>query len=255
MYRDPTKRQRKNLFYATMFVLALFAFDYFSGGAIRIPVRSTGLVLWGGANNVFTRIGASGFFATRAGLTRENKSLQERIAAMQGELAAARAASSRMKELEAAAHLVATTPGVSAPVVSSLRVSPYGTFYIGAGSKDGVQKGALVLSAEGFALGRIADVFTAESLVREFFAPGEKIEAIVADRPVSLSGSGGGNAKGELPRGASVEAGTMIFARGDRVHAIGVVGHIEGDPTSASLKLHVRTPVNLETISYVYVLQ
>ena len=253
MYRDPSKRQRKNLALATICVVALFAFDFFSGGAIRTPVRAVGLTLWGGANDVFTRIGASGFLATRAKLARENKSLQERIAAMQGEVAAARAGSSRMKELEAAAHLAATAPGVSAPVVSSLRVSPYGTFYIGAGSKDGVQKGTLVLSTEGFALGRIADVFTAESLVREFFAHGEKIEAIVADRPVSLSGSGGGNAKGELPRGASVEVGTMIFARGDRAHAIGVVGHIEGDPTSASLKLYVRTAVNLETISYVYV--
>ena len=255
MYRDPTKKQRRNLLLATICVVALFAFDYFSGGALRTPVRSIGLTLWGGANTVFARIGASGFLATSAGLARENQSLRNSIAAMQGEVAAARAGNFRMKELEAAAHLASATPGVSAPIVSSLRVSPYGTFYIGAGNLSGVKKDALVLSTSGFALGRIADTTATESLVHEFFAPGASIEAIIADRPVVLSGSGGGNARGEMPRGTEVEVGSSVFARGDRTHAIGVVGHSEGDPTSASIKIYVRTPVNLETISLVYVVQ
>ena len=255
MYRDPSKRQRRYLLLATVFVIVLMAIDYFSGGVIRAPMRAAGLTVWSGAHSIVTRISSAGLFATRARLARENGDLRAQLSSLREEIAAARSISARMEELEEAAHLAAETGGVTAPILSSFRASPYGTFYIGVGSEAGVHEGALVLSTKGFALGRVAETFPSESLVREFFAPGERVEVLIEDRLVSLAGRGGGNAVGEMPRGAHVEVGTMIFARGEGSHAIGIIGHTEGDPTSASVKVYVRSPVNLETIPYVYVVQ
>lgn len=255
MYRDNNRRQRRVLLLATILVVLLLAVDHLSDGAIRTPVRAFGSTLWSVVHNVSMRISGSGFLATRAGLARENQSLKAQIAAMQERIVEVGARESHMRQIEESARLAAAIPGITAQIVSSSAASPYGTFSISAGASDGLERGARVLSTSGFVLGHIVDVSAHQSLVEELFASGKKIEAMIRERPFSLAGSGGGNATGELPRGTPIEKGDIVFARGDGTHAIAVVGHTEGGPSSASVKVYARTPVNLETISLVYIAQ
>ena len=179
MYRDNTKNQRRNLVFATLVVLCILAADFFLHGAIRRPVQSAGLTIWGGIHQAIGGIAESGFFSTRAHLTRENQDLKRQIIQMQAEVASARAKSALQNDLEDAARLAAERSGITAPIVSSPTASAYGTFYIGAGSADGIRIGSLVLSVEGFALGHVDDLGLHRSIVKELFAPGEGRKSVV----------------------------------------------------------------------------
>ena len=253
MYRDNTRKQRRNLLLATLAVAVLFGADGFSGGTLRNIVRLAGNAVLSEAHAALTRIGSSGFFATRAGLARENQALKEQLATLEARLPALEVRESRMEELEQAAHLASEAPGTTAPILSRPAASPYSTFSIGAGEGEGLERGARVLSTNGFVLGHIIDTAAHEALVEELFAAGKQIEAQIDGRAITLEGKGGGNALGELPRGVPVAIGTAVFARGEASHAIGLVGHVEGEPSSASVKVYVRTPINLQTLSLVFV--
>jgi len=247
------RRQRRNLFIATALVLLILAIDFFSGGTLRALTRQGGSALWRSANGALSRAGQSGFFTSRASLARENQLLKEEIAGLQEEQAQNAALAAENDQLRAIVHLAQSAPGLTAPVTSSFKASPYGTFLIGAGSADGIAKGSIVESADGSIVGRVADVSAHQSLVVGLFAPGASVEALAGGTPVVLSGKGGGNAEGGLPRGARVAAGDPVFSPAFGQRAIGVVGKVEGGIASASTKIYVRSIVNLESLSFVYV--
>ncbi|HEY4517224.1 MAG TPA: rod shape-determining protein MreC [Candidatus Paceibacterota bacterium] len=247
------RRQRKQLLIATTLIALVLSVDVFSGGAIRTSLRSLSSAAWGAGSSVLARIGQSGFFSSRASLARENQLLKEEIAMLQLRSAAYSALKQENEHLRAIVHIAQLKQGFTAPVISSLRASPYGTFMIGVGEADGVAKGSLVVGGDGFVIGRIADVSPHRSLVSEVFAPGTSIESSVGGTPVLLTGRGGGNGVGNLPRGTSVSEGDPVLAPTLGQRAIGIVGRVEGGAASASTKIYVRSPVNLESLSFVYV--
>lgn len=247
------RRQRRKLLFATALVVLLLAVDILSGSKLRALAREGGSTLWHTGGGILAGIGHSGFFSSRASLVRENQLLKDQITALQEQQAAYSALEAENEQLRSIVHLAQSAPGLTAPVISSFRASPYGTFMIGAGRADGVGKGAIVATGNGFIIGRVADVSARQSLVAELFAPQASVEASVDAFPLVLSGQGGGNAQGDLPRGAHVVVGDPVFASAFGQRAIGIVGKVEGGTASASTKIYVRSPVNLESLSYVYV--
>ena len=247
------KRQRRNLLLATFAVVILFALNYFTGGLVARPLRSIGSTLWRGSNVALTDVAASGVFATKAGLAKQNQTLRQQLAALQERSDAYQALEAENEQLRSLVHLAESAAGITAPVVSSFKTSPYGTFYIGAGALDGVQKDAIVLSAEHFVVGRVTDVSAHQALVTEMFAPQTHIEVLIGSVPVTLTGKGGGNAEGDAPRGSSIATSTAAVAPSLGGRTIGIVGKAEGDTASASVKVYVRSPVNLEQLLFVYV--
>lgn len=250
---NDNRRQRGKLLLATLIVIVLFGIDVLTNGFLRAHVRIAGSAVWRAANGVVRGITGSGILATRSMLARENGALKQRIAQLEERLAAVRAAEVENQELRAIAHMATLQAGVTAPIISSFKASPYGTFLIGAGASEGLQVGATVLSKEGFALGKVIEVAAHQALVKELFASRSKLDTRVGAIPITLLGSGGGNAVGEAPRGSVIATGTPVSAPELSGRLVGLVGKTEGDVSSPSIKVYVRTPINIEAIRFVYV--
>jgi cell shape-determining protein MreC len=252
MYPNQNRRGRRNLILITILVITLFAFDS-ATGLLRSPVRTAGTAVSETASAVFGGIFGSGIFESKIKLAEENKALREEVATLQEELASAAVQTTENEELRKFAHLASTTAGVTAPVISSFTASPYGTFSIGAGERDGVQNGALVFSSGGFAIGTVVDVQARQALVREIFSPGSSIDVIAAGVPITLDGRGGGNAEGNAPRGSTIATSSPASAPALGGKPVGLVARAQGDASSAAVKVYVRSPVNFTSLQWVYV--
>ncbi len=238
---------------ATLVVAILFFINLFSGGAVAARVREFGSVMWQHGSAVISGIANSGGFSSRAALAQENAALRAEVAQLQGVSAANNATQAENEQLGALTHLATSLPGITAPVISSFRASPYGTFMIGAGSSDNVQKGALILTPDGFVIGRVADVAAHTALVSELFAPHQSLDVVVDAIPLSLQGEGGGVASAQAPHAAAIAMGDSVVAPALGQRPVGVVGNVDSNPASPSTNVLVRLPTNIESLSFVYV--
>ena len=259
LYRqNNTRRNKRRLLFATVLVGFVFIIDGLSGGNIRSMFRA-------GASsvlNVGTRIGStisgSGLFSSRRALESENRTLREERAELQMRAAAFAVLREENEALRNLVHLAEEEQGITAPVISSFRSSPYGTFLIGAGTEDGARPGSLVLVGdprlEAFVLGRIQTSDTHSSLVKSLFAPGEVTDAVIAKVGVSVEGRGGGQARAEAPREASITEGDPVISGTFGGRGIGVVGKVVEEAGGASQTVFIRFPINLNEVRFVYVL-
>ncbi len=250
---EATRRGRRRLLILTLCIIALLLLDLVTGSHLRASIRTAVASLWSGTTRIGSTLHLSGVFSTKSGLAHENAALRQRIADAEDRAAAAAALKSENDQLRTLLHLAETTPGKGAPVISSFRTSPYGTFIIGLGSSDGIEKGQLVYSAGGFVVGTITDVENATALVTNVFAADASTDAIIGGAAVPVVGNGGGNATAHVPRGVTIAVGDPVMAPSLHGRPIGVVGKIDADPTSADQTVHIRLPVNLSLLSYVYV--
>jgi cell shape-determining protein MreC len=240
---------------STLLVVLIFLSDVVSGGYIRTHIRAGASRMWGYVAQTENAVGLSGFFSSRRALEAQIVSLKAQIdetSMQRQEYSIVQQENQRLRSL---IKLATSNPGISAPIVSSFHSSPYGTFMIGAGTSNTLQRGDLVLAGDNLVIGRIVEVGTDTSLVAEIFAPGATIDAHVGSTPVSIVGQGGGNAKAQMPRGVNIQAGDIVTvpAYGDR--AIGVVGHVESDAGSASQSVYVGLPINENSLELVYVMR
>jgi cell shape-determining protein MreC len=248
----PRTRSRK-LLIATILVLVIFGIDLITGGIVRSTVRSLGAGVSSLGRSATNTIFGGGFFSSRASLSAENRALGEQLAQYQERAAAFDALRSENDQLRELSHLAAQRSGLTAPVVSSVISSPYGTFLIGAGSQDGIARGSIVLTSGGFAIGQVSDVGAHVSTVTEIFAPDASVSAIIAGSPAALTGSGGGNAHASLPREALVQVGSAVYSPQFGERPVGVVGEIASSSASASQDIYIRLPINIGALQYVYV--
>lgn len=257
LYRQ-NKSPNRRLLAATALVIFLFIVDVLTGGSIRHSVRGGAVVVARWTSRVGASIVGSGIFATRASLEAQNRALAEELAQFEERAGGYEALRLENEQLRALVHLVENSPdgvqGVTAPIVSSVRSSPYGTFLIGAGASDGIARGSFVLTSGGFVVGKVTDTGAYTSVVAEIFAPGASIEGIVGGAAVSLVGSGGGNARAKVPRALSISVNQPVVAPELGARPIGIVGSIASSSASASQDIFIVLPVNLSSLEYVYIL-
>ena len=228
---------------------------------MRSLVRFTGSHIWGWGAGIERSISGSGFFSTRRGLLAENAALTEQIAQFQERAAAYRVLKDENNALREMLHVAEITQGknkesgITAPIVSSFRASPYGTFQIGAGTADSVAPGNLVLSAENFVIGRIEATDAHTSLVKGIFAPNTSIDAVIHGVGAAVEGQGGNNARADVPRQAEVAVGDPVISAAFGSRAIGVVGKVSEDPGSAYKRVQIYLPVNLTVLQFVYIVK
>lgn len=251
--RQGSSRARRGFFAVTALIILIVAIDVLSGGIVRSGAQTlTGRVSQLGAAATVS-IGGSGYFSSRAKLTAEIDSLREQLTLYRERAALYGALVRENEELRLLAHLAERSGGITAPVISSFRASPYGTFHIGAGESDGVRAGDLVLTASGFALGRVAEVNAHQSTIITLLASGERVDALIGEVPVVLEGRGGGNAIANAPRAARVVVGDVAVSTQYANRPVGVVGRIESEAASAEQTLYLNLPSNLASMRYVYV--
>ena len=244
---------RRRLVSATIIVIGLFAVDIATGGAIRSIVRTAAVSVSSVFHTIDTHIEEGGYFTTHAALASQNQALKAQVAALEEQAALSTSLQAQVTALSAMAHLAQNDRGITAPVASSFIASPYGTFLIGAGTDEGVLPDSIVLSGDGIALGIVSEVSARAATVTEIFAPGHSINALLDGAPIAVRGSGGGNAVAQVPHGVTVLPGDPVSAPGLQGRTIGVVGHVDTDPSSAAMQVYIGSPVNLSSLQYVFV--
>lgn len=228
---------------ATVLVIILIAADFFSHGALRSKVRSLEAF-------IAPKIGAVHAGTIVPGST---KNLGD-AASYKLRAAGYDALEAENAHLRALVHLAAKEPGTTAPIVSSLQSSPYGTFTIGAGEAEGVAKNDIVLTDGGFVLGTVVDVGSHTALVRAVFAPDASTDVVVGSIAAVASGQGGGNAEADVPRESAIATGTPVTAPAYGGKPVGIVGRVESDPAQAQATVYIAFPVNISLLQYVYVI-
>ncbi len=185
----------------------------------------------------------------------ENDALRAQVATMQEKAALYDVLKNENDSLQQIVHLVDHVSGVTAPIVSSIYASPYGTFMIGAGTDDGVATGSIVLSgdADGFVIGRVASAGKDHSLVVQTFAPGVSVDVVVDGASIAAAGKGG-NAIASAPRGLSIAEGDPVRAPAYGNMVVGVVGAVHSDAASAAQTVYIALPVALGSSTFVYVI-
>lgn len=256
LYRpnDSARRARRRLLYVTFFVVAIFAVDILTGGALRHGTRALGSRVWQLGSGAVDAVGHSGYLSSRASLEAKVQSLSDQVAQLQAQVAGDAVLKSQNEELRSLVHLAALSQGVTAPIVSSVGSSPYGTFLIGGGTSDGLAKDDLVIAPGGFVIGTISDVSAGRSVVTELFAPDSKVDVIIGSARVSVAGRGGGNAYARLPHGLEARAGDPIMAPLFGGRPVGIIGSVASSSASAYSDVYIGLPVSLESMRYVYII-
>lgn len=225
------------------------------GGPLRNAVQGSAAVMWSSAADASAAFSESGLFVSEGALARENFALKERVAQLQA-LAQENAV---LREENEALRALADVPegeaeGLAVPVVSGADSSLYGTFLIGAGSKEGVIRGARVFAPGRVLLGIVSDVSEGTALVQSLLAGGVKTEGLIASSTsIIVSGRGSGNGIARVPRDTPVAVGDPVYYRDVRA-IIGVVGAIESVPSSAEKQVYLRVPQNLNSLRFVTIL-
>ncbi len=250
--RTVHKGGRNRLLALTAVVLLLLFADIVSGGVVRAYVRAGAASAWrwtGGA--VVDWVGA--IVSSRASLEAQNRVLASQLSQTTEEAGMVALLQEQNDQLRALVHLAQEVPGITAPVVSSLSASPYGTFLIGVGNGESVSKGDLVLTGGGFVVGRINDTGSGTALVSEILAPGASLEATLDGATVTVQGQGGGNGRTQAPRGLAVAVGDVVVVPLFGQRGIAVVGAVASSSTGASQDVYVRLPIGLSQLQFVYV--
>ncbi len=248
------KAGRRRLMALTALVILLILIDLVTGGSVRSMVRSFTAAIWARSENVRASISDSGYFTTHRALAGENARLREENAQYREKAAAYGVLLEENAQLRAALSLAGQRAGLTAPIVSSFKSSPYGSFLIGAGENDPIAVGDLVLTQGGFVVGVVSEVLAKTSSVQGVFSAGETTDALIGNTAVVITGDGGGNAHAGVPRGVEVKEGDPVVAPTYGGRAIGIVGRVESSPTSADQRVYIRLPVNLTSLRYIFVL-
>lgn len=247
------RSSRRRLLAATALVALLILLDVLTGGGVRNLVRSLCATIWNSTTLVSNTISESGYFATHRGLATENASLRARVARYEEQSANYTVLAEENAMLRAALNFSSSENTLTVPVVSSFTSSPYGTFVIGAGVEAGIVAGDVVISSSGFVIGVVSDAQSRTSAVRGVFAPGERIDALLGETALVVSGDGGGNAHASVPLGVAVAEGDPVISPAHGNRAIGVVGKVDAPPASPDQTVYIRLPLNLASLRYVYV--
>jgi cell shape-determining protein MreC len=241
--------------FVAIFLVAVFVFgiDRISGGAVRGYARQGGGAMWAAASSATGVVTDSGLLNSKRSLVEENTVLREAIEARDEQALRFDALQDENDALRAMLGL-ATEAGVTVPVLSSFSSSPYGTFRIGGGAALGIEEGSIVLTPGGFVLGSVIFVSPHSATVESFFAADKEIEMQVNGFTFASEGRGGGNARGEIARDATVAENDVVIVPAFGGRPVGLVEHLESASSSAYTTLFIRTPTNLDSLRYVHVL-
>lgn len=240
--------------WVTLIVVVLVGIDVLSGGAIRARTQSASTIVWSAGDAVYTAIFDSGYFLSHRTLARENASLRAQLASNRENSATITALREENTSLRELVQLASSERGITAPVVSSVIASPYGTFLVGAGEADGLKEGSLVLSPGGFVVGTIVHVGEEESMAQEVFAARSELAVTVRATSALAEGRGGGNAKLTIPREILVEVGDVATAPSLGGRPVGIVGQIDAPAAQAQAEVYVSLPVSLSSMPYVFLI-
>ncbi len=190
-------------------------------------------------------------------ILRENSLLREELASLRRENVMTRIYMRENERLRALVGRGSTTDEyVMATVIQDERYSPYDSFVLDVGSKDGVRERMLVDSQEGNAIGFVVQVFERSSVVKLFSATGVRADVILDGAravQVQVLGYGAGTMRIELPRHVVVSVGDGVLLPNIAGSMLGTVSDIVSERENAYQTVYVRSTINPWELRYVRV--
>ncbi len=132
-------------------------------------------------------------------------------------------------------------------ILSKPNSSPYDTFIIDIGTKNGIAVGQKVFAQGNVPIGKIGEVYINSSKVVLYSSPLEKTEVVVSGRDAYMQviGRGGGNFEMLLPRDFLIEKGAEVFLPGIMPLTVAKVETILSDPRDSYQKALLLSPINI----------
>lgn len=243
---------RKAVFF-TLIVILIGTVDVFLAGGLRSLARDALMPFGNSLTSAWSALMHYTDLSSRA-------ELLDRVASLEAELNHFRERDSLFQvlarengELRALSHMATSSDAISAAVASSFRASPYGTFVVAAGWRDGIEEGALAYSPDGFVLGTVADVGMRTSTVRFVLAPEARVEAVSGAVAFTLTGQGLMNGLARVPVEAPLAIGDLVFVPSLESEPIGIITHIASTTASVYSDVFVTLPTNMNVIRHVLI--
>jgi cell shape-determining protein MreC len=213
--------------------------------------------LWRGGASLDAGVGSvfSGF-TSKEKLATQNAALSAQIAMLMNQNAVLTARAQDLTKLLGSAQPgVTSTPGdqILAGVLASPPVSAYDTLVLGAGSSEGVVKGAMVTGTDGIPLGTIQSVTAHNSIVSLLSTSGLSTSGWVGESrtPLVLMGAGAGTFTASVPKDLAPTTGEIVYVPGPGAIPIGTVKSVDADPSSPSVALQITPRVNIFSLTWV----
>jgi cell shape-determining protein MreC len=249
----PQRSSRRTLVITTLIVGLLVLGNYLSGDFLRTQMRYLLLPISSSTATLAYRIFQGDTWSSRATLQTENAQLRAQLATLRSHDILFQSLVQENQHYAEALRMASSSLRVGARVISNPSSSPFGTININAGSSQGVVKGDIVLTSDGFVLGTVAEVSNQSALVDLILAPRRIVSATINGIPFALSGRGGSNGSGIIPRGSVVHTGDIVTVPEFEGRTVGVVDSVRADSTSADSMVYIAAPFNLSAAMLVVV--
>jgi cell shape-determining protein MreC len=130
----------------------------------------------------------------------------------------------------------------------------YDTFLIDLGSLNGVEEGDLVFVENSVLVGFVSDVRLGSSVVELMSSPGfeSEVRLLSSDLALSVSGTGGGSFRVNVPKGIEVSEGSQLVSVYDSSFLVAEVVRVIGDPQDPSQTVIAKAPFNMHYVNNVF---
>ena len=142
-----------------------------------------------------------------------------------------------------------------AAILAKPNQSFYDTLVIDAGEKQGLQAGDTVFALGNVPIGRIDTVYPNSSKIILFSSSGEKKQAMITNKNISVEvvGRGGGNFEIIMPKDLGLIKGDQAVLPAISPRILATVETIISDPRDSFTKALLTSPVNIQELKFVEV--
>lgn len=237
------------IFVVTKAQVPLFATNFVH--KIAVPVWSARDFLTSVTNNLASS------FTGKEQLIEENTRLREELLSRTRETFTTRALTKenlRLRELLDRAQ--AQPELLPAAVIHGNSFSPYDTFFIDQGVREGIRDNMLVVTPENITVGYISKTLEHTSIVTQFSASEQTFDVLLSATStthLNLRGFGSGTMRITTPRDTNVEIGDTVTLPSFVTYTLGTVVSIEVSPEDAYKMLYIQSPVNSYELRYILI--
>ncbi len=196
----------------------------------------------------------STYFTSRSSLAARNAELEITIERLENQLAQKDALLREELDVRAGSIGSSTSPILVMYPIAQDITRLYSTVLLSKGYKDGLEKGEFVYIRGQQAVCDIVEIYTTTSLCELLSKGGRMTEGVTSASGATLvlTGQGGGNFIGELPKAAELSVGEEVYLRSNPSLSLGTIVSIKEDEQATQAKVYIRGAYNPATSQVFY---
>ncbi len=237
-------------------IIFFFTINTLSLGSMSRILHSVGDPLWKGEASIVS--GFSSFFsifADKRALQEQNRALEEEVVALKLQTLSETVLRQENEELRALLNREDTTERIAAAILTRPNRTPYDTFIVDVGRKEGVSTDVRVFGPGGIVVGTVIEVYADTALISLYSTPGRVTEVVFGDDALTTEavGRGGGDFEIRVPRGVEVTEGSPVYSPNLDGGILGVVEEVISLPADPFQTVLFDLPVNFQTLRLVLI--